>query len=135
MFRRNLNLNNSETYLKRIIIINYKMEENKMTENKKKIFNRYENSEIYKLIDPDSGFYYFGSTCGPLTQRRSTHRTYANKYMERKVYKAFNEIRWKNIKIMLEQYLHLDNKNEPLRAEIMAHVQDEKYLNTNKSWA
>ena len=45
------------------------MEENKKNENKMKEFNRYENSKIYKLIDPDSGFYYIGSTCGPLTQR------------------------------------------------------------------
>ena len=40
------------------------MEENKIIENKMKEFNRYEHSKIYKLIDPDSGFYYIGSTCG-----------------------------------------------------------------------
>ena len=53
------------------------MEENKIIENKmkNKDYNRYENSKIYKLIDPDTGFYYIGSTCGPLTQRLSKHKT------------------------------------------------------------
>ena len=38
-----------------------------MIENKMKEFNRYENSKRYKLIDPDSEYYYIGSTCAPLT--------------------------------------------------------------------
>ena len=38
-----------------------------MIENKLKEFNRYENSKRYKLKDPDSEYYYIGSTCAPLT--------------------------------------------------------------------
>ena len=33
---------------------------------------RYENSKIYKLIDPDSG--HIGSTYGPLLQRLCNHK-------------------------------------------------------------
>ena len=113
------------------------MEENKMIENKMEEFNRYENSKIYKLIDPDSGFSYIGSTCGPLTQRLCNHKAKAKILPERKVYKAFNDIGWKNVKIFLEQELYLDNKDELLRAEnnvIMAHIHDDKCLNSCKAW-
>ena len=55
------------------------MEEMNMNENKMKEYNRYENSKIYKLIDPDSGFYYLGSTCGPLTQRLCKHKSAAKR--------------------------------------------------------
>ena len=108
------------------------MEENKMIENKMKEFDRYENSRIYKLIDPDSGYYYIGSTCGPLTQRLCRHKTLAKKNTETKVYKCFNKIGWDNVKIILIQELYLDNKDELLRAEndyIMAHIHDKKCLN------
>ena len=111
------------------------MEENKMIENKMKEFNRYENSKIYKLIDPDSGYYYYGSTCGPLTQRLCRHKCDSKRQPERKVYKAYNETGWENVKIILEQELYLDNKDELLRAEndvIMAHIHNAKCLNSKK---
>ena len=113
------------------------MEENKMIENKMKEFNRYENSKIYKLIDPDSGFYYIGSTCGTLTQRLCRHKCDSKRQPEIKVYKSFNEIGWENVKIILVQELYLVNKNELLRAEndaIMSHIHDEQCLNSQKAW-
>ena len=113
------------------------MEENKIFENKMKEFNRYENSKIYKLIDPDSEFYYIGSTCGPLTQRLSKHKTYSKIQPEIKLYMAFNDIGWDTVKIILIQELYLDHKNELLRAEndvIMANIHNEKCLNSNKAW-
>ena len=76
------------------------MEETKMNKTKwKKNYNRHENTKIYKLINPDSGFYYLGSTCGPLTQRPCRHKTLAKKNTETKVYKCFNKIGWYNVKI------------------------------------
>ena len=113
------------------------MEENKMIENKMKEFNRYENSKIYKLIDQDSGYYYIGSTCGTLTQRLCRHKSVSKTNPERKVYKAYNEIGWENVKIILVQELYLDNKNELLRAEndvIMSSIYDDKCLNSKKAW-
>ena len=68
------------------------MEENKMIENKMKKFNRHENNKIYKLINPDSGYYYFGSTCGPLALRLCRHKSAAKIYPEIKVYKVYDEI-------------------------------------------
>ena len=85
--------------MKKMIFINIRYK-NIMIENKKKEFNRYENSKIYKLIDPDSGYYYIGSSCGPLTQRLCKHKSYASIKPEIKIYKCFNQIRWNNVKIM-----------------------------------
>ena len=63
-----------------------------MIENKMKEFDRYENSKIYKLIDPDSGYYYIGSTCGTLSLRLHRHKVASKKHPKQKVYKVFNEI-------------------------------------------
>ena len=68
-----------------------------------KEFNRYENSKIYKLIDQDSGYYYIGSTCSNLTQRLCNHKSRAKTYPDRKVYKAFVDIGWENVEIILVQ--------------------------------
>ena len=56
-----------------------------MIENKMKEFNRYGNSKIYKLIDPDSGYYYIGSTGGPSTLRLCSHKGAAKIHPEIKV--------------------------------------------------
>ena len=58
-----------------------------MIENKMKEFNRYENSKIYKLIDPDSGYYYIGSTCGPLSLRLHRHKIDSKNIQVEKVIK------------------------------------------------
>ena len=108
-----------------------------MIENKMKEFNRYENSKVYKLIDPDSGYYYIGSTCGPLTLWLCRHEIAAKIHSEIKVYKVYIEIGWSNVRTILIQERYLDNKDELLRAEndvIMAHIHDDKCLNSNKAW-
>ena len=102
-----------------------------------KEYNRYENSKIYKLIDPESGYYYIGSTCDKLSHRLNKHKHTSKKHFEQKVYKAFNELGWDNVKIILIQELYLDNKDQLLRAEnevIMAYIHDDKCLNSKKAW-
>ena len=67
----------------------------------KNINNRYENTKIYKLIHPDSGYYYIGSSCDRLSRRLCDHKKKAKLYTDRKVFKAFNELGWSDIKIVL----------------------------------
>ena len=58
------------------------METNKTIKN----YNRYENSKIYKLIYPDSGYYYIGSTTNRLSARLSLHTSRAKLKPDTKVY-------------------------------------------------
>ena len=112
------------------------MDEQK-TNEKTKEYNRYENSKVYKLIEPNSGFFYIGSTCDTLSKRFGRHKTTAKTKPDIKVYKCFNEIGWENVKIVLIQELYLENKEQLLRAEndvIEANVHDEKCLNSSLAW-
>ena len=61
------------------------------------------HSKIYKLIDPERQYYYCGSTCNRLSVRMSIHKADAKKYPERKVCKAYNEIGWDKVKIVIEK--------------------------------
>ena len=49
--------------------------------------NRYENTKIYKLIHPDSGYFYLGSTCDRLSKRLNKHKKDAKIHVDRKVIK------------------------------------------------
>ena len=60
-----------------------------MIENTIKEFNRDENSKIYKLIDPDSGYYYYGSTCGTLPLRLHRHKVESKKTIQVKKFIKF----------------------------------------------
>jgi len=81
--------------------------------------NPYNHSKIYKLIDVNSGYYYWGATCNRLSVRLCKHKTDAKRRPERKVYTAFNEIGWDSIKIILQQELCLQNKEQLNREENM----------------
>ena len=99
--------------------------------------NPYHHSKFYKLIDPESQYYYGGSTCNRLSVRMSVHRENAKKYPERKVCRAFNEIGWDNVKIMIEKELCLENRDQLNKAEneyIVASMHDEKCLNSYTAW-
>ena len=105
------------------------MEQNKV--------NPYNHSKIYKLIDPESQYYYWGSTCNRLSVRLTIHKNDGKKYPERKVCKAFNEIGWNKVKILLEKELCLENKDQLNKAEneyILASMHDEKCLNSYAAW-
>ena len=99
--------------------------------------NRYENSKIYKLFDPNTEYFYIGSTCDTLSKRFNRHKTVAKSKPHIKVYVCFNEVGWENVKIVLMQELYLENKEQLLRAEndaIEAHIHDSKCLNSMLAW-
>jgi len=100
-------------------------------------YNRYENTNIYKLIHPESGYYYIGSTCDRLSKRLCAHKSAAKSRGHVKVYKAFNELGWLDVKIILIQEHYLENNEQKLRAEndvIMANIHDDKCLNSIRAW-
>ena len=71
-------------------------------EEETRMNNRYENTKIYKLILADSEYFYIGSTCeNRLSKRLNVHKCKAKTYPDRKVYKAFNELGWETVKIIL----------------------------------
>ena len=101
--------------------------------------NRYNNGKIYKLVDQVNGYFYIGSTCNPLSKRLSWHKQNAKKqtFQNIKVYKHFNSIGWKNVKIVLIQEHYLDNKEQLLREEdniIQMYLHDEKCLNSIRAF-
>ena len=100
--------------------------------------NRYENTKIYKLIDHESGYFYIGSTTDRLSHRLSVHKCKALQYTDRKVYKAFNEIGWEHIKIVLIEEHYLNNREQQLREEdrvIQMYIHESKCLNSNRAWS
>ena len=76
-----------------------------MESNKTGKQNPYHHSKIDKLIDPESGYYYWASTTNRLTARLCQHKDKARQYPHRKVYEAFNEIGWEKVKILEEKKL------------------------------
>ena len=104
-----------------------------MEQSKTEKQNPYNHSKVYKLIDPESGYYYWGSTCNRLSTRLSNHKTDAKKHPDRKVYKAFNEIGLDKVKIILEKEFCLENKEQLTKEEnnyIIASIHNEKCLNS-----
>jgi len=65
------------------------------------------------------------------------HKSDAKKNPERKVYKAFNELGWEHVKIILIEEHFLENRDQQLREEsrvIQMHIHDEKCLNSIRPW-
>jgi len=99
--------------------------------------NRYEHAKIYKLIHPDSEYFYIGSTCDVLSKRLCVHRNKAKIYPERKVYKAFGELGFENVKIVLMEEHYLENREQQLREEsrvIQMYIHVEKCLSSYRPW-
>ena len=99
--------------------------------------NRYNNTKIYKIIHPETGYFYIGTTCDRLSKRLCYHKSKAKEYPNRSIYKCFNEISWENVKIILIDQISVNNREEQLRIEnkyIETHIDDEKCLNSNFSF-
>ena len=92
--------------------------------------NRFYKSKIYKLVC-DTPFFYIGATTNTLPKRFSNHKQDAIKYPLRKVYSYFNEIEWKNVKIILIEELRLENTDQLRKEEdryIRIHLSDPNCL-------
>ena len=96
--------------------------------------NRYVNSKVYKLVD-DQGYYYWGSTCMPLSKRFYGHKQASQIRESIKVYTIFTHARFMNseIKIVLGKTFNLNLKEELAREEnkyIEQSLDDDKCLNS-----
>ena len=98
----------------------------------------YSKCKIYKLVDMINNYFYIGSTCDSLSKRLCNHRAMAKIKTEQKVYKYFNDIGFKNVKIILIiAFPECKNKDEKLRKEqeyIDLHWNDEKCLISKNSF-
>ncbi len=83
----------------------------------RRIMNRYNNGQIYKLVNTVDDKIYIGSTCTPLAKRFYQHKKAACKYSTRKVYEALNTIGWDNCRIVLIEEYSCANKNELIAKE------------------
>jgi hypothetical protein len=79
--------------------------------------NRYHNGKIYKLVNTVDDSIYVGSTSMPLSKRLSGHKRDARKNTEQRVYKELNKVGWSNVRIVLIEAYHCENKNELIARE------------------
>ena len=98
--------------------------------------NRYNNSQIYKLVDQVNEYFF---TCNSLSKRLSWHKQNAKKekHKNMKVYKYFNEVGWDNVKIILIEENYLENKQQLLREEdrvIQMYLHDKNCLNSFRAF-
>ncbi len=78
--------------------------------------NRYDNGQIYKLVNSVDDSIYIGSTCMPLAKRKASHKRTAKK-KPRPVHLHLNEIGWKNVRIILIEEWPCGSKKELLKRE------------------
>lgn len=83
---------------------------------------RYENGQIYKIVDAGFNMCYIGSTTEPLSKRMERHRKYYKKYLETgkvdtRVRLIFEKYGVENCKIILITDYPCNNKKELLRKE------------------
>ncbi len=79
--------------------------------------NRYNNGQIYKLVNTVDDRIYVGSTAMPLSKRLSNHKKASRELTERRVYKELNVIGWSNVRIVLIEAHRCENKNELIARE------------------
>ena len=79
--------------------------------------NRYNNAKIYKLVNNSDSEIYVGSTCLPLSKRKSTHKDAARKYPTRHVYEHLNQIGWNNVRIIQIETVNAETKDQLLMRE------------------
>lgn len=94
----------------------------------------YTKSKIYKL-ECDDGFFYVGSTTGPLGVRMSGHKRRATLFPERKLYKHIAG-RWDSVRLTLVEALSCANREELAKREdtlIQQHLRNPLCLNTNRA--
>ena len=60
----------------------------------------YSKGKIYKIISNSTKYFYIGSTTVELSNRMAKHKIESKRNPDRKVYKAFNEIGWDDLKII-----------------------------------
>lgn len=72
----------------------------------------YGNGKIYKLVNNCDDKVYVGSTCNPLSKRKSGHKEKAKRCPERKVYQHLNSIGWDNVEIILVESYECKTKDE-----------------------
>ena len=80
-------------------------------------------AKIYKMTCPD-GHYYYGSTCMPLSKRKSWHKKAARTFPERKAYKHFNNVGWNVVKIELVQDVDNCSCNVELKRAEDVHIKE-----------
>lgn len=82
---------------------------------------KYENSCIYKLISDVDDKLYVGATTTMLCKRMAQHRRKSKIWINRPVYKHFNEIGWEHVSIVLI-------KKYPCRDIDEMHQEERKYI-------
>ena len=79
--------------------------------------NRYTNGKIYKLVNDVDSKVYIGSTCLPLSKRKSSHKDNARRYPNRHVYAHLNSVGWENVRIVLIESVNAETKDQLLMRE------------------
>lgn len=74
----------------------------------------YQNGKIYKLVNNVDDEIYIGSTCNPLSKRKSEHKKNSKleKCQNRPIYKHLIKIGWENVEIILIETYSCENKDE-----------------------
>ena len=99
--------------------------------------NRYHNSKLYIIRDEINGNFYIGSTCNSLSSCFSKHKSDTKRRSNIGVCKYFKEIGFENLKIILIEEHHLENKSQLLREEdrvIQMYKNDDNCLNARKAF-
>jgi len=97
----------------------------------------YSKGKIYKIISNSTKFFYIGSTTQTLSLRLSKHKNNSKKNPNTKVYQAFNDIGWDDLRIVkIADYPECESK-EDLTQKEQEHIEElnnEWCLNSFKAW-
>ena len=94
--------------------------------------DKYKHSKIYKLYGEDGAFYYGSSIEKHLSKRYWCHRTMAQQFPDRRVYKHYNTLGWDKVKIVLVEAFECSGREELRKKEneyIVKSLDDTKCLN------
>ena len=79
--------------------------------------SRYNNGQIYKLVNTVDDRIYVGSTCLELSKRLYAHKSMARKHITQRVYEALNTVGRENCRIILIESYPCSNKQELIARE------------------